>query len=175
MSDCKPNMFVPVAQPAIFLYSTRLNYPLGVTLKAERARAEICDVPCVEMLRTHIDERNAPQADVTVARMDDMTANFGRMLADRLEEQGHIEPLGYLMTVDMLILDCRIGVDARTGEPMPEDYFYTDPRERRVDFIYGMYQRQCDRMARAAFGDSFADEIDAYRRAAIAEVHAVGQ
>jgi hypothetical protein len=81
-----------------------------------------------------------------------------RLLADRIE-QGVI-PMGYVIAGQLLRYDCEVtGVSGFTGEPMPAEV--TDGVPPAMYAIFDAFQ--APQLARGAFGNEFADQVQAFR------------
>ena len=106
-----------------------------------------------EQLRSHLDElagKNPP--------LDDFSLSMGRLLAARIEHG--VVPMGYVVATELLKYDCGVtGVDGFTGQRMPRDVTDMPP------VMYGIFSMEATQLARGAFGEEFASQVEETRRA----------
>lgn len=78
---------------------------------------------------------------------------FARFLADRID-RGTIVPLGFLMAANLSLYDLQKGVNGFTGEPIRNSLVGRTPE------FYTMLTANVPGLARLAFSEAFADEVD---------------
>lgn len=88
------------------------------------------------------------------SHFDEASIAFGNGLAEYFNDG--IIPAGFVMATTMFTVDCARNQNGHTGEPMPEG-LAGYPR-----FIYTMFEMTAIDMARGAFGDTFADQAQAF-------------
>jgi hypothetical protein len=102
------------------------------------------------LFREHVDRLVAEGGDMAP---DEFTARMSRLLADRLGEHDVI-PMGFVMDTTLLNIDCEKGYSGYTHEPMPGEV------RGYPHFNYLMFEMMSADIARGAFGDAFADEVE---------------
>jgi hypothetical protein len=98
--------------------------------------------------------------DETAHSTDSVSAfnnRMGRLLADRLGDPEHgAKPTGYVMATTLLTYDCeKTGISGFDHEPMPREV------TGQPTMMYGLFQEESVRLARGAFGDAFANDVEA--------------
>lgn len=108
-----------------------------------------------ERLSAHIDER-VSAGDGSDASLPDFAVAMGKALAERIGSHG-VVPIGYVMATELLIYDCGTGVNGLTGDRMSGQIAGYPPQ------MYALFTLEATHLARGAFGDAFADQVDEVR------------
>src|SRR3990167_8456915 len=118
-----------------------------------------------EQLLAHLQERVATEGDELGTSDYRLTVDLATLLADRIK--GGVVPMGFVMATELLAYDCNKGVSGFGGEPMPASVLNYPPVMYRMFSVY-----QATQLARGAFGDEFADQVEAFRAEVSADVAA---
>ncbi len=106
-----------------------------------------------EDLRRHIQIRRT-KGQEGMLFLPDFMLKMGDVLADRISNNPRgVNPHSYFMTVDMLVNDCRSGIDTVTGEPMPH---WTQGLSESTLAAIALGSAT---LAREAFSDDFEKEL----------------
>jgi hypothetical protein len=105
-----------------------------------------------ERLSAHIDEWVAG-LNADERRINGFSITMGKKLAERIGDG--VVPIGYATAIELLTYDCQTGVDGFTGAQLPSDIAGYPP------MMYGLFRLSAEQFARGAFGDEFADQVNA--------------
>jgi hypothetical protein len=85
---------------------------------------------------------------------DRFTVGFCRLLGERLGDT-EILPVGYVMAFTLALEDAKSGTDGFTGRPVSRDI------TGQLPMLYNIMWKMQVPVARATFGDEFAELVDA--------------
>lgn len=85
---------------------------------------------------------------------DQFTTGFCAFVGRRIGE-GPIYPTGYILAFTLALADAKCGTDGFTGKPVPRELSGQHP------MVYNLVWKMKVFVARATFGDEFADLVDA--------------
>ncbi len=110
-----------------------------------------------DQLRVAIDARIARDSGDDSRAFPEFEEKLYRMLVDRIANRPRgITTLGYFLEVQMLLNDCRAGINTYTEVPMPNDLTGKD------EAVYAVFEEiSSTGLAQEAFGDEFAQELRA--------------
>lgn len=95
-----------------------------------------------------------------VLALDDFDVDMGRLLAERIIDP--VAPADFTQTLEELNYDCGMtGVDSASREPMPSEV------SRQHPIRYDFFRIKAIGLARGAFGNQFADQVQEVYAAAI--------
>lgn len=87
-----------------------------------------------------------------------VAAEFAGLLADRITTTESLVPTGYVMASYLLLQDLRRGIDGFSGEPMESSLSGISETQE------GVMQKMVSDLARTAFSEGFAEQVDEQMR-----------